>query len=74
MITLTTKQVSEIQLALRLHKESKQRLARINMRNKNKAWYEDDTKFIESIESLLAELVLDVFASPDLKASLEVKL
>jgi len=74
MVTLTTKQVSEIQLALRLHRESVERLKRMNIGNKNHDWYESDTTFIASIESTLAEFVLEVFASPDLKASLEVKL
>ena len=74
MITLTTKQVSEIQLALRLHKESKQKLARINRGNKNGSWYDGDTAYIETIESLLTDLVLEVMASPNLSASLEVKL
>ena len=74
MVTLDSKMVSELCLALRLHKESKEKLARLNRDNKNKAWYEADVKFIESIESLLAELSLEVMSSPTLTASLEVKL
>ena len=74
MITLDMKQVSELCLALRLHRESKERLARLNRNNKNKAWYEADVRFIESLESLMSDLANEVVSSQGRAASLEVKL
>ena len=74
MQTLTTKQIFCISEALRIRKQSKERLAFTNRDNKNYKWYQEDIKFIESIEAVLSSITSEVLASNDFTTSIEVKL